>query len=216
LREFTSIRPTHCYYGTTQDAGAVQRFQKSSVSILMGGSLSPETGADLLIKAIEHMRGTGAAWTSALTFHVTGSGNSLAGFQALARMPGLPRLIVHGRTTNADYETILRECDVGLALKLHSGVLADTTFPSKVIEYAAAGMLVLTTDISDVRLVLGDGALYLSQDSSEQLESLLERIVQELPRMQSIAQLGCERVRSQCSPGYAGAKVAAFLAGGHE
>jgi glycosyltransferase involved in cell wall biosynthesis len=216
LQEFTAIRPTHFYYGTALASGDVPRFQSSTVSILMGGSLSPETGADLLIEAIERMRRTGAAWTSALTIQVTGYGSSLVGFQTLAAMPGFPRLMVHGRTTNTAYETILRECDVGLALKLRAGALANTTFPSKVVEYAASGMLVLTTDISDVRLVLGDGALYLSQDSSEQLESLLERIVQERPRMQSIARLGCERVRSQCSPGSAGAKVATFLAGGHE
>jgi glycosyltransferase involved in cell wall biosynthesis len=100
-----------------------------------------------------------------------------------------------------------------LALKLNTVALAETTFPSKVIEYAAAGMLVLTTDISDVRQVLGDGALYLQQDNALQLVSLFERVVQDRIGSQSMAALGCERVRAQCSPASAGRLVSDFLAG---
>jgi glycosyltransferase involved in cell wall biosynthesis len=216
LREFTAILPTQCYYGTASSNDPSQRFQSESVSVLMGGTLSPETGAELLINAIGRMRSSGAGWTSELTIQVTGTGPSLEGFQALAAVSGFPRLVVHGRTTNSAYESILRKCDVGLALKLHAGALAETTFPSKVIEYAAAGMLVLTTDISDVRLALGEGALYLSHDSSEQLEALLERVVREPSHMQRIAQQGCERVRELCSPESAGQVVAAFLTGAQE
>jgi glycosyltransferase involved in cell wall biosynthesis len=213
LGDYTRIRPVQCYYGTASNADYALRFQAQSVSVLMGGTLSPDTGANLLIDAIGRMRSAEATWTSKLNLHVTGSGPSLPAFQALAKVPGHPVLTVHGRTTNAEYSAILRSCDVGLALKLNTGALADTTFPSKVIEYAAAGMLVLTTDISDVRQVLGDGALYLQQDNALQLVSLFERVVQDRIGSQSMAALGCERVRAQCSPASAGRLVSDFLAG---
>lgn len=213
LSDYTRIRPVLCYYGTSSNANYAPRFQSPSVSVLMGGTLSPDTGAKLLIDAIVNMRKVGAAWVSRLTIHVTGSGPSVAEFQALADSPGHPSIRVYGRTTNAQYTDILRACDVGLALKLHSGTLADTTFPSKVIEYASAGLLVLTTDISDVRLVLGEGALYLPDDSATQLEMLLERVVSDIPGVQRVAALGYERVQAQCSSASAGRMIADFVTG---
>jgi glycosyltransferase involved in cell wall biosynthesis len=213
LREYTAIRPTLPYYGTAATDAIHPRFQAPTVSVLMGGTLSPDTGVDMVIAAISSLRNASADWARNLLIHVTGSGPSLAALEALASAPGYPQLIVHGRTTNAQYASILRSCDVGLALKLHTGALADTTFPSKVIEYAAAGMLVLTTDISDVRLVLGQGALYLSQDSGAQLQELLQRAVQDRQAMQNIARIGCDSVQEKCAPRSAGHAVARFLGG---
>lgn len=213
LRDFTSIRPIHCYYGTAPDFSHAPRFQSQTVSVLMGGTLIPDTGAGLLIDALARMRSSGVSWTSGLTIHVTGIGSCLADFESLAAAPGYPAVVVHGRISNDAYASILRTCDVGLALKLNEGALANTTFPSKVVEYAAAGMLVLTTDISDVRLVLGEGALYMSEDSSLQLMKLLERVVQDRSAMQALAQQGRENVRTLCSPARAGLMVAEFVSG---
>ena len=111
------------------------------------------------------------------------------------------------------YREVLRRCDVGLALKLNNGPLANTTFPSKVIEFAAAGLLVLTTDISDVRQVLGSGALYLTRDEPHALIELFESIVKDRPMANACAQSGLQNVQTLCSPLSSGKAVANFIFG---
>ena len=212
LRDFTSIKPTLCYYGTTPDMAITPRFQSDTVCALMGGTLNRETGAYLLTQAITGLRHSGESWAAKLVIHVTGTGPSLTDFEKIAASPGYPTVVVHGRTTNAEYASILQECDVGLSLKLNKGTLADTTFPSKVVEFAGAGMLVLTTDISDVRLVLGEGALYLQRDHVADLEALLKEVVQDRAAAMAKAHRGYKNVRTLCTPSLAGQRVANFVA----
>ena len=126
-----------------------------------------------------------------------------------------PRLTVHGRTTDAAYRDIVARCTLGLALKPRSGPLANTTFPSKVVELASAGMLVLSTDISDVRAVLGEGALYLERDDPNELIALLKRVVEDRSEARRLAGLATRAVWDRCSPDAAGRAVAAFLFGAH-
>jgi glycosyltransferase involved in cell wall biosynthesis len=180
----------------------------------MGGALLPETGADLLIDAISHLRASKTPWTQKIQFEVTGHGESLARFRALEVDQRFPIVRVHGRTTDEEYRKILAKCDIGLALKLNEGNLAHTTFPSKVVEFAAAGLLVLSTDISDVRKVLGDdGAVYLRKDDAVALNELFELLLKAPDRAKAIAQNGLMRAQEQCDPQRAGTTVARFLFG---
>jgi len=139
---------------------------------------------------------------------------SLARFFELEADERFPSVRVHGRTTDDAYRNILAQCDVGLSLKLNKGDLAHTTFPSKVIEFASAGLLVLTTDISDVRKVLGDdGAVYLRSDTVVELNELLEKLVKERGQAKLIAENGLLRIQERCDPKRAGVDVARFLFG---
>lgn len=213
LAEFTTSRPVLSYYGTAVGESIFKKWQSDCVTILMGGTLCLDTGAELLIEAIRELRHEGPPWAQQLRFEVTGSGPSLAGLTALAAGAGFPEVIVHGRTTDQQYREILGCSDVGLALKLNAGPLANTTFPSKVIEFAAEGLLVLTTDISDVRSVLADGARYLTRDEPRELIEALENIVKNRPMARECAQSGLRRVKAQCSPRSSGQTVANFIFG---
>ncbi|MBT0571751.1 glycosyltransferase [Curvibacter sp. CHRR-16] len=214
LNDWTKIRPTLCYYGTAVGDASVQRFTSGRLHILMGGALLPETGADLLIDAIGQLRVAQAPWAQNIQFEVTGQGVSLARFRELEVDQRFPLVRVHGRTTDKVYRQILASCDVGLALKLNEGALAHTTFPSKVIEFAAAGLLVLSTDISDVRKVMGeDGAVYLRKDDAGALNELFELLLMAPDRAKAIAQNGFMRAQEQCDPLRAGQTIARFLFG---
>lgn len=211
LSDFTSVRPVQCYYGTALDSFNVTRFQTSRITCLMSGTLSPETGAVLLIETIRLLRSRYVAWASQVQFEVTGKGESLAEFERLSAQPGLPLVRVHGRTSNIRYLEILQNCDVGLALKPVGGVLADTTFPSKVVEFASSGLLVLSTDISDVRLLFGDGARYLEHNDPELLIERLSEIVHNREAAIQCAALGQDSVMDRCAPLRAGEELRQFL-----
>jgi glycosyltransferase involved in cell wall biosynthesis len=211
LTECTAVRPTLCYYGTAVSDLSADRWKSKKISILMGGSLSADTGSELLVECIQLMRKANIPAFSLLRIEVTGGGPCLDDFKFLAAEGGFPEVIVHGRTTDVQYRNILQRCDVGLALKLNSGALANTTFPSKVVELASAGLLVITTDISDVRKVLGDGAIYLEQDEPQKLADIFNHLVQQREKAEQCALLGMHNVTMTCAPKPSGEMVAAFI-----
>ena len=213
LADFTSIRPTLCYYGSAIGISSPNRWTTEKVSVLMGGSLSPQTGGVLLMDCIRLMRKNNPHDFESLIIEVTGGGECLKDFKTLAAEPGFPEVLVHGRTSNIQYNNILQRCDVGLALKLNSGLLANTTFPSKVVEFAASGMLVVTTDISDVRKVLGDGALYLQQDEPEKLLDLFRYILKQRVAAKNCAMTGLSNINRMCAPKTSGEMVFDFIFG---
>lgn len=212
LSAATTIRPTTSYYGTTAMLAKPPRWQHDAIAVLMSGTLDHDTGAHLLIKAISLLRQEGNL-ARPVHFEITGKGASLADLESLSDDNGFVSVTVHGRVSNLEYQQILDRCDVGLALKPVGGALADTTFPSKVIEFADAGLLVLTTDISDVRQVLGDGAVYLTRNDPAHLAKLLGEITENPERSQLCAQRGTQAVIEQCSPEQAGRNMAAFIQG---
>lgn len=213
LEAMTTVRPVHCYYGTAVGDVDVPRWQTGRIACLMSGSLAPDTGAPLLIEAIRRLRMRQPDWAAQLCFEVTGKGESLDSFKQLAAEPGLPRVVVHGRTSDARYLEILRGCEIGLALKPVGGALADTTFPSKVIEFAGSGLLVLSTDISDVRSLLGDGACYLERNDPELLIQRLAIIAADRDASARCAFRGRLAAEYHCSPARAGEELRQFLFG---
>jgi glycosyltransferase involved in cell wall biosynthesis len=209
----TSVRPVACYYGTVDTRGSVPRWPDHGVTALMGGTVSADTGAHLLVGAIEWLRARQPAWAAALRIDVTGQGDAMAALQRLAAQDAWPAVRVHGRVDSAQYRQVLAGAQVGLALKPSVGPLAQTTFPSKVVEFAGAGLLVLTTDISDVRHVLGDGAVYLDEETPAGLAARLRWVVEHREQAQAMAEVGRDRTRAQCRPQEAGERLANFLFG---
>jgi glycosyltransferase involved in cell wall biosynthesis len=180
----------------------------------MSGTLSNETGANLLIDTIRMMASSKTPGLKNIRFEITGKGESLDEFVKLARATVVPEIVVHGRLTDLDYAEVLNRADVGLSLKLNDGPYANTTFPSKVIEYAASGLLIVTTDISDVRTIFGGGALYLNQDNPLELIRHLEFIAANPNEVFMISEAGQRAVQEICSPKLVGNKLQKFIFGG--
>lgn len=213
LATATAARRLLCYYGTRGVAGPSRRWVSDTVTVLLGGSLAEKQGTPILAEAIRHLRSDPTLASRQLRLAVTGHGPALEDFAELARPPEAPAVLIHGRLSGADYQGLLANCEVGLSLKPRSGHLADTTFPSKVVEMASAGLLVVTTDISDVRKVLEDGALYLEKETGEELANLLTWIVEHRYEAQAVARRGQQIVEQKCSPTAAGQAVARFIFG---
>jgi glycosyltransferase involved in cell wall biosynthesis len=157
------------------------------------------------------MREKSLTLSSQLRFEITGTGDCVSLFEALGQVARCPQVVVHGRANEDEYRQILARTHVGLALKPNSGQLAHTTFPSKVVDLAGHGVLVLTTDISDVREVLGAAALYLTVDRAEALLEKLIWIAEHRKLASSMALEGARRVSELCAPRSVGAKLDALL-----
>lgn len=213
LAASTRIRPVLCYYGTTTPRARGARFDRPEVTALMAGTIDTDTGADLLCEAIRGLRDAAPPWARHLSVVVTGKGPGLERLEALAASGAAPRVEVRGRLSDADYRAVLHDADVGLALKLNDGPYAHTTFPSKVVEFASEGLLVITTAISDVEQVLGDGARYLRVDDPRQLQELLREVVEDRAAAGRSAERGLRAVEALCAPASAGRRVAEFLFG---
>ena len=211
LENLTKLRPTLCCYGTSESLSTEANWNLSPVTVLLGGTVSYDTGAPLLINAINRLREQSPAWASNISFTITGKGDCLEPFKALAAGDGKPKVFVHGRTTDEEYRRILANTHVGLALKPNSGALADTTFPSKVIEFASLGILVMSTDISDVRQVLADGAIYLELDDPTLLIEKLRWVVEHRDAARALSVSGMKAVSAACAPEKVGHRLRDFL-----
>ncbi|KGA42895.1 glycosyl transferase family 1 [Pectobacterium odoriferum] len=212
LSSMTKIEHTTCYYGTVSPVIRGNTvFSRDNVSILLSGSLSEDTGAERLSSAIRLMRSDSQRWRN-VQFEISGQGPSLQSFQDLMNGEGFPAVRVHGRLSNSDYHDLLVNCDVGLALKPIIGSLANTTFPSKVVEYANSGLLVISTDISDVRHVLGaDSAIFLSTDSEDEIINAFDKVIHDIAWSRKTAEEGKNNVLNLLAPECASNKLMDFI-----
>jgi len=211
LKRTTKLRPTQSCYGTTEPQSAITNWDLVTVTVLLSGTVSRDTGALLLVEAIRILRDQAPSWARGLRFDITGKGDCLEIFKSLAEDSRKPSLIVHGRITDRQYQKIIKHTQVGLALKPNTGKLAQTTFPSKVIEFASHGILVVTTDISDVRKVLANGAIYLTVDDPLILVDKLRWIVENRRTAKALSLDGMYAVTAICAPEKVGKRLSEFL-----
>jgi len=199
--------------GVSPDFGPRRTAFGSSVTFLYGGSINPDTGLDLFIAALRTLARERPELGVRTRFVVTGfgGGDKLA---ALARelAPTGFTLDVRQDTGPDEYKQILARADVGLSLKLPDSELNATTFPSKVIEFASHGLLVLTTDVSDIPLLFDrDTAAILPDAQAATLANLLAAIAADPERYAAIAAAGQRRIVERCSRRSVGRRLVEFL-----
>jgi glycosyltransferase involved in cell wall biosynthesis len=201
-------KKTVCCYGVAASVAIDRDWSAMPLVVLLGGTLQRTTGVQLFEEAVRHLRASGDITLKGIEFIVTGKGEMSASLQALAAQNGFPTVHFLGSVSREDYLQAVRRAHVGMALKLPSSDLADTTFPSKVIELASAGLLVLSTRISDVpSLFREDGAIYLDREDPQALAEKFLWLVTNRDVVAQTALRGETYIGEACSP----KKVGAFL-----
>lgn len=211
LGDSTPVRPTMPYYGAVQSGPLRVPPSTPDVTIAMTGTLEVATGTDLLVDALRLI--DQHSLSKSFTVIVTGSGSGEARLREAAHELVRVRINVLGRVDRDQYDAIIRNCDVGLSLKLLDLSYSDTTFPSKTLEYAENGLLLITTDISDVRAVFGDSAWYLTANDPQQLANLILRAAADPSEVRALGLRGQQLVNDRFSFEKAGAELAAFFFG---
>jgi hypothetical protein len=100
---------------------------------------------------------------------------------------------------------------VGLSLRLAGYEMGATTLPSKAVEHALHGLLVLTTRASDVPMLFGKEALYLEEESAQALASLLASLPGLRESLRNTAIRGRKRVLNACAPEVVGQGIRRLL-----
>ncbi|HST35289.1 MAG TPA: glycosyltransferase [Allosphingosinicella sp.] len=208
----TDIRPVMPYYGCLR-TGAPKRGLRDTgeeVRIFYSGYLDDDTGVALLSAAVGKLRASREPALKRLRIDVAGMGPGLA---ALADLEGgkSPAVHVLGRLGGEDYRARLRTASAGLSLKLAGGPFAHSTFPSKTVEYAEHGLALIATDISDVRALFGDAALYIERDDPEELAAYLLHAAQHPETLAKSGRAARKRIEDRLSEAESGRALAAFL-----
>ncbi len=207
------LRQLVCY-GVSETV-LTNRQWKRPLTVVYGGSLMEETGAGWFMLAVEQFFSTYPDAQNKFRFVVTGKGAMAAELERFASQYESDFFEFRGEISRNDYMDLLRTAHVGLCLKKPSSAMGQTTFPSKTIEIANSGLLLVSARVSDVPLVFSDEtACLLSQESSSVLVETLNWVAEHPDAAENIAIAGQQQVRSRCSPQIVGDTLQDFLNNG--
>lgn len=193
---------------------AAERFAGERVTVLFGGSISHETGLDLYADAIRIIARSDPDLPA--RFIVTGLYPRETLEALRAEIEGRSRIEIDLRSglSAAEYRAVAGRADIGLSLKLPEGSMGQTTFPSKVIEYAALGMLLVATPVSDVPAIFADGAaIVLKGSDPAELAARLADAIRDRAGSAATARRGTLAVAAAMSAPAVGRKLVDFLYG---
>lgn len=212
------LAPSLAVYGVADYFGDIGEFSPKflgeKINILLGGAIMPETGWELFKDAVKHLVET--APDLPVRFFITGhfiSSDILAFADDVSASSDI-EINVHPDLSADQYRLILDEMDVGLCLKLPSHSIGQTTFPSKVIEYAARGLLLISTSVSDVPSIFDDdSAVLLKTEEGIECATAILQVVERRIEARRIALNGAALIAREFSSDAVGAKMREFLYG---
>lgn len=112
------------------------------------------------------------------------------------------------RVSAREYEALLETLHIGLCLKMPNNSMGQTTFPSKVIQFATWGLLVVSQRVSDVpALFPEDGAYLLDGVTPEVLAEALSQIARRSEDARQRARKGHATITARLSPGSVAAEL---------
>ncbi len=187
-----------------------QDWNSRRLQVLFSGTLLEEVGCKLLLAALEILRRQHPDVKHEMHFVVTGQGPFVEAFRGLAAQA--PEWLSFGESLGRTaYLDVLNSSHVGLSLRLAEYEMGATTFPSKVVEYAEHGLLVLTTRASDVPVLFGEEALYLEEETAGALAALLSSLPRLRKSLRNTAIRGRERILNACAPEVVGQGIRRLL-----
>jgi glycosyltransferase involved in cell wall biosynthesis len=141
------------------------RIDSDKIRFHYGGTIIPDTGSELFIRAVTLLQNLSVM--ERCEFVVTGFFDEtfLRAASALGEMNKISIRLRKG-ISHEEYRCELDRSFASLALRLPDSSISDTTFPSKVIEIASRGRLVVTTSVSDVPLFFNSGNACLIEPAS--------------------------------------------------
>lgn len=199
--------------GVCAEPSARPRPFGTPVTFLFGGTIEPATGLDLFVAAVRRFADEHRELASRVRFVVTGFGG-VEKVDALARDVAAAGVSValHQDLGPSEYRQLLAQADVGLSLRIPGTALATTTFPSKVVEFASHGLLVLSTDVSDIRLLFDErNAALLPEATPHALAGRIASILLSPDSHRRMAALGQRTIASSCGTREVGDRLLAFL-----
>jgi glycosyltransferase involved in cell wall biosynthesis len=200
LAEQVRTRPTYCFYGVSGNIECVRQWEPP-LRVLLSGHLSVETGVRNFGAALSLLKREARGALESFRFTIVGSGELAGELKEIAETSYDGRLEFRGRISDSEYQELLRISHIGLCLKMPEHAMGQTTFPSKVIEFATWGLLVVSHKVSDVALLFPeDGAFLLDEPTPQALAEVLQNIAERPSYAASRAIRGQMAVRDRLQP----------------
>lgn len=185
----------------------------TTLRILYSGTLKKTTGADILQDCINKLSKVKHCGDINLCFVICGLDveKKFINYQLPLTNSWLT-IESHPYLSETEYISVAKSCDVGLSLRLPSAAISQTTFPSKVIEYAALGLALISTDVSDVSKIFAkDEVFLLSDGTSDELMEIILKIVKDPGMIDVVSCAAQDRVLRLCSSDSVGEALRKFL-----
>jgi glycosyltransferase involved in cell wall biosynthesis len=201
LLDRIQTRPAYVYYGVAP-AVSIDRDWNGQIRFFFSGYLSKETGVEVLIDALHGLKERSSEILSHFRVLAVGYGKLTDRMRSAADGELRGILEFHGLASDAEYQELLRTSHVGLCLKMPDHAYGQTTFPSKVIEFARWGLLVVSSKVSDVPALFSeDSAVLLDETAADQLAAAIKKIIEDPSGSQSLARTGQRVIASRLDPG---------------
>ncbi len=216
LADGTPVRPVKTYFGAVPSKGRAvseKNHRDGPLRVLFAGYLNEDTGLTILSDAIAMMRAAPDPLFENLVIETVGMGPGHEVLQSFCG-DGFPRVDVLGRLDAAGYAAALARAHIGLSLKPVGGDVAESTFPSKTIEYAENGLSLIATDIGDVRSLFGDAAVYVGSNDPAELVRHLRAALLDRQTVAAIAARANRLVDERLSYAAAGHALEQFFFAG--
>ncbi len=162
----------HGLYYTVPDMGV--RFNDNDIHALYSGTFDPEKGgAQVAIEMTEYL-------PKNFHVHITGFGNEklITELQTLAQTvskKSKAKITFHGFINREDLNELMQKCHVGLCTQPPHTKLNASSFPSKILNYMANGLVVLCgKNKSITESAVGDIVSYYESDN---LKSIATAVV---------------------------------------
>jgi glycosyltransferase involved in cell wall biosynthesis len=203
-----ATRPVCVYYGTAPEVH-VDRDWSGTIQGLYSGYLAHDTGADNLLDALRILKSEFPDSCAKLRIVAVGHGPAAELLRSAAGAELYGLLEFRGLVDDGAYKQLLRRAHFGLSLKIPESAIGKSTFPSKVIDLARHGLLVVSHRVSDVAEVLPEHcALLLRNARCEDLVSALRWIADAPTEARTRAENGQNAISRALSPKKVAPKMA--------
>lgn len=214
LRDQISLHPQYVCHGIAPSVEEKKNWSSMQLQVLFSGSLLHETGAGIFLETMSLLLREFPEVFDRLKFVVTGYGAMSGQIERMSQKEMKGFLTFHGKVGYSEYKNIISQSHVGLCLKLPDNSMGETTFPSKVLEMAAYGLLLVSTPVSDVPQVFcNDSAVLLKETSPYALAQVLRQIVANPAGFRERALTGQLRIRRMYSSEKVGTELLNFWVG---
>lgn len=181
--------------------------------ILYGGTLCNDTGLQLFCDTIELLSNTTNLDNKKIVFVVTGFGgeDKLNQLHSIITNKNI-EIELKSNLSFDVYQSVFKTCQAALCLKIPNSEMGATTFPSKVVDITSAGLLLISTKVSDIPVLFNnDNALLLDEATPDKLCKALVWAIHNLEECKARSIRGQERAMELFSEYNVGKKIKEFI-----
>lgn len=166
--------------------------------IQFGGTLVRDTGSELFRDTVKWLREY--TTQARIEFLVTGFGDlgEISDLQEGNAFSSIKVELKADLDPNA-YRSALRTCHASLSLKDPNSDFGATTFPSKAIEIAGNGLLLISTRVSDLPEIFDGAAVFIDRFSGDSLGRALLWVLENEAEAKRLASIGFRRAHERFS-----------------